>query len=315
MTSYNRVLLHEPPFFRQIEGRKAWIRDASSFPFIIEEIISVGAIGVAIPAESLSSFALDTLFPPLKRRIKIVDKDLGIAQMDRTIRQPINQEFGLKRLDTLAITFEKEISRDVQDAVCCLEARWYHFLLGLEYGLQIDVEIERLKQAVVLLRNHAKTPNARATLATFAGILASYEPHEVGVIEMVPVAQDELVQVFETFLEDETYRAMSEEFHDLGFAHRLKTRLSRIGTLSKRLVHKKVFKNIVDLGTKSVTAATKIPLPEAELGERLLKKKYLPPAISLKRALKRAHDAWEKSGCEFVSLKGFGQPTDAPDCQ
>ncbi|MGA2172193.1 MAG: hypothetical protein ABSG82_04160 [Sedimentisphaerales bacterium] len=310
MVLYNRILLHEPPFFRQIDKRTL-IRDASSFPFIIEEIISFGAISVAIPATSLASLAIDSIEPCLKKRIRTVDKNLRIARMDRTIRRSINDEFGLYRLHGGgAFTFKKELSPDICNAVCSLEAEWYNFLLGLEYGLQIDIDINRLKRSVTLLRTHSKTPEARATLATFEGVLSTYKAHEVGVIKMAPVAHDDLIQFFEAFLEDETYQDMSEQFHDLGFARRSEARLSRIWTLSKRLIRKKAFKNAIDLGTTSVTLATQIPLPETDLGERLLSKKYLPTTISLQRAIKRANNAWKKSGCELVSLKESGQSLD-----
>lgn len=306
MRTFNSILLHEPPFFRELEGGQTLIRDASSFAFIIEEIISFGAVGIAIPGSSLSSLALDLLPPVLKQRVKVVDKDFRILKMDRVTREPICREFGLKRLHGGgSFTFIKEIPHNVEDAICCIESEWYYFLLGLEYGLQIDVDIPGLRNAVKLLRNQALDPQARGTLATFAGLLSTYKRHKVGVIEMVSVKGDELVEVFKAFLEDETYRSMSKEFHCLGFPSRLKARLSRIGTLSKRLVRKRAFKNVLNVGTKAITAATQVPLPESELVEQLLRKKYMPPIVSLRRAIDKAFDDWTKSGCELVKLKGY----------
>jgi hypothetical protein len=303
--TFNSILLHEPPFFREIESGRCIIRDASSLAFIIEEIVSFGAVGIAIPGNSLSRLALDSLPSVLKRRVKVVDKNLHILKMDRVIREPICQEFGLKRLhEGSTFTFTKKISRNVEDAICCIEFEWYYFLLGLEYGLQIDLDVPRLRKAVGLLRNQARDPQVRGILATFAGILATYKRHKLGVIKMVSVKGDELVNVFEAFLEDETYRSISKEFHDLGFPSRLKARLSRIGTLSRRLVRERIFKNVVDIGTKVITAATQVPLPEAELGERLLQKKYLPPIAYLQHAIDKAFNAWTKSGCELMELKG-----------
>lgn len=307
MRIFNSVLLHEPPFFRVLEGRKSMSRDASAFPFMIEEIVSYGAVSIGVPSGNLSLLALESLPPILRRRIKIIDKGLRTLRMDRALREPICKEFGLKRLDPggSAITFERHLSKPVEDAICCLEFEWYLFMLGLEYGLQIDVGVARMRKAALLLRSHAKDNAARAVLATMAGILAPYGPTKAGVIEMVPVESGELIQAFRALVEDETYRAMSKEFHSIGFPSRLREGLSRIGTLSKRLVRKREFKNIVTMGTKTITAATQIPLPDGELGERLLRKNYLPPTLSFAPALNKAKKAWERSNCEFSPLKNL----------
>jgi len=225
--------------------------------------------------------------------------------MDRALREPICKEFGLKRHFTggHVISFERPLPKPVENAVMCLEAEWYLFMLGLEHGLQIDIDVSGMRKAALLLRRHAKDSATRAVLATMAGILAPYGPKQTGVIEMVPAESGELVQTFLALVEDETYRAISKEFYSIGFPTHLREGLSRIATLSKRLVRKREFKNIITMGTKAVTAATQIPLPDGELGERLLRKNYLPPTLSLAPALEKAKDAWGRSRCEFSPLK------------
>lgn len=305
MRTFNSILVTQPPFFREFKAERALIRDASSFPFIIEEIVSFGALGIAIPGWSLSNLAIDSLPPILRRRIKIIDKGLRILKMDRALREPICKEFGLKRRlpGGHVITFERSLPKPIENAVLCLEAKWYLFMLGLEHGLQIDIDASGMRKAALLLRRHAKDSPTRAVLATMAGILAPYGPKQTGVIEMVPAESGELVQTFLALVEDEMYRAISKEFYSIGFPSRLREGLSRIATLSKRLVRKREFKNIITMGTKTVTAATQIPLPDGELGERLLRKNYLPPTLSLAPALEKAKDAWRRSRCEFSPLK------------
>lgn len=305
MRIFNSVLMHEPPFFRKLEEGKLYSRDASAFPFMIEEIVSYGAVSIGVPAGSLSIFALDSLPAILRRRIKILDKGLHTLKMDRAFREPICKEFGLKREfpGKGVITFEQPLPKPIGDAILCLETEWYLFMLGLKNGLQINVDVSRIRKAALLLRKHTKDSATRAVLATMAGILAPYRPTQTEVIEMVPAESGELVQTFLALVEDETYRAISKEFHNIGFPSRLREGLSRITTLSKRIVRKSKFKNIVTMGTKTITAATQIPLPDGELGERLLQKNYLPPTLNLAPALKKAKDAWERSRCEFSPLK------------
>ncbi len=227
------------------------------------------------------------------------------ARMDRALRKPICREFGLIHIpppDGGGLRFEKRLSEPIEKAVLCLECDWYKFLLGLEHGLQIDVDVSRIREAALLLRKHAKRTDTRAVLATIAGVLSPYVPTKAGVIEMVPVESGDLVDTFRALLEDETYRAISQEFHRIGFPARLKEGLARLGSLSKRLVRKRQFKNVLTLGTKTITAATQVPLPDGELAERLLGKQYLPPTLSLAPALQKARKLWEDSGCEFSPL-------------
>jgi hypothetical protein len=308
MRIFNSVLFTQPPFFREIDGGRVLERDSSSYPFMIEEIISYGAISIGVPSRGLSIYALDSLPPILKRRIKIIDKDLRIFRMDRALREPICREFGLMRIhDGFGLKFDLPLPPPVEEAILWLEADWYKFMLGLEYNLQIDVDVTRMREAAILLRRHAKDRATRAVLATIAGILAPYVPMDTGVIETIPMESDELIQTFRALVEDETYRAISKEFHGIGFPVRLRQGLSRISTLAKRLVRNRKFKSIVTVSTKTITAATQVPLPDGELAERLLRKQYLPPTLSLASALEKARQAWERSGSEFSALDFRGQ--------
>ncbi len=310
MRIFNSVLLTEPPFFRWIDGGMCLSRDSSAYPFMIEEIVSYGAVSIGVPGNSLSMYALDSLPLILKSRIKVIDRDLRVFRMDRALREPICREFGLTHVpppDGGGLEFERHLPKPIEEAVLCLEINWYTFLLGLEYGLQIDVNIAQMREAAVLLRSHAKDSETRGVLSTIAGVLAPYVPTGAGVIEMVSVESGELVQTFRDLVEDETYRAFSKEFHNIGVPARLRQGLSRISTLAKRLVHKREFKNAITVGTKTITAATQIPLPDGELAERLLRKQYLPPTLSLASALAKAQQLWEKSGCEFTPLDLGGQ--------
>lgn len=303
--TYNSVLVADPPFFREFldtDGEFISIeRDASALPFMLEELISFGVVDIAIPADSLSTLALNSVSEILKRRVRVVDEDHRILKMDRSVRAPICDEFGLRRKGG-GVTFNKELPKAVKSAVLCLEWEWYHYLLGLTHKLQVDVRITDLQESIRILRECSKSSEARATLATFAGLLSTYETHSVGVIQMIPSSSEGLAEVFEAFLEDTAYQAMSESFHELGFAKEVTTRLLRVGTLSKRLVRKKAFKDVVDYGSKGITAATQIPMPESDLGERLLEQRFLPTIVCLKPVLERARQAWSDGGPGFTPL-------------
>jgi hypothetical protein len=101
---FGRVLFDDAPFFRSSEkGRK---RDASSWPFIVEELIAFGATDMVIPKISLALYAMDVLPDSLRKRIIIIDKK--------------------KRYSNLLTCFSVQLPK-------ILDSRWVH---GLSLGCE-----------------------------------------------------------------------------------------------------------------------------------------------------------------------------------
>jgi hypothetical protein len=293
--NFNKVLLDSAPFFRQV-NKSTIERDPSSLAFIIEEIISFGAIEIAIPAKiSLSAQGLDCIHPLLRKRVKIIDKDDDIYKKASSINSPILNEFGFKG-DFGRWHFEKSISGELKDALSHLHSSLYFFLLGLYYDLQIDFDINTIMSSILTIKKYAKDPLSRLNLSTLLGIFSSYELVEVGTIITTSNASDDLIQIFDEFVHDQQYRELSFNFHELGHPMRIKKSIHEIGQLSRILISKRSFKPLINFTAKLISAATKIPITDSELGESLLSKKYLPSVISLYVPLSQAHERWKRLG-------------------
>ena len=88
-------------------------------------------------------------------------------------------------------------------------------LLGMDAGLEIDLDLERLVGAVRLLRSRSSSSSARANLAVLEGILNSYVASEVPSLVRYSTGA-ELVEVFSELVEDESYRRMAASANGLG---------------------------------------------------------------------------------------------------
>jgi len=297
---FGRVLFDDAPFFRSSgEVRR---RDASSWPFIVEELIAFGATDIAIPKISLALYAMDVLPDSLRKRIQVIDKKRAILDASNQFFSPIAEDFGLK-VGAWSLSRKREITETIELAVVDLYFNMYTFFLGLEYQLEVDLDIDLLKKSTAVLREHAKDPVSRARLAVLAGVLNCYGPSSVDTIVLKPGSNARLIDLFVEFVQDETYRQMSHNFHKLGYPAHLKRSLTIIGRLSRKLVTKRPFKQVIDVSSKVIATASSLPVPDSKLGESLVKKTYLPPVVPVRQALGRARYAWEKSERPFVPLR------------
>lgn len=297
---FGRVLFDNAPFFR-LSGKDR-VRDASSWPFIVEELIAFGATDIAIPKISLALYAMDVLPDSLRKRIKIIDKKQAVLEASNLFFSPIAEDFGLK-IGTWSLARRREIPEALELAVVKLYFNMYAFFLGLEYHLEIDIDIQSMRQSIDILRAQARNPESRAGLAVLAGVFNCYDPTSVNSVILKPTVSDRLVELFVEFVQDETYKQMSRSFHDLGYPAHLKRSLTVIGRLSRKLVTKVPFKQVLDISSKIIAAASSLPLPDSELGESLVRKKYLPPVVPVRKAIGRAREAWEKAETSFVPLR------------
>jgi hypothetical protein len=299
---FSRVLFDDAPFFRSVE--KARRRDASSWPFIVEELIAFGATEIAIPKISLALYAMDSLPDSLRNRIQVIDKKRAILESSNLFFSPIAEDFGLK-VGAWSLTRMPEVPvpEDLETAVVDLYFSMYTFFLGFEYQLEIDLDIQSIKQSVEILRARARKPESRARLAVLSGVLNCYGAATVDTIVLKPVADTRQLDLFTEFVQDETYKQLSHAFHDLGYPDRFKRCVTVIQRLARKLLTQAPFKQVIDISSRIISTASNLPLPDSELGASLVIKKYLPPIVPVRQALGRAKKAWERTETPFVPLR------------
>lgn len=290
---YNRVLLMQAGFMRPVkfEDHEGMIRDGSSLAYQIEELIALGAMEIAMEGGPMIEAFRERLSPSLRRRVRLIDDGLNCVQRAIAVMSPIAEELSLEFGHGI-IRYKKSLKREIQDAAGTLFVNLHPFLLGVEYELQVDIDLQAMQSSVHLLRQELRNPRGRAFVSVLEGILATYKPISVTATAVRSMASDELISLFEEFVQDESYQQLSEQAHKLGYPQRAKRAVTLIGRYAKRLVAKPAFQQVANLSSRGISMATQVPLPNSEMCEALITSGFLPPIVSLRKAMDSAKQLW-----------------------
>lgn len=289
---YNRILFW---------GSLGWVHtpdgcghcvDGSSLTYIIEEMVAHCASEIIIPDNHPASLFTNTLDPLLSRRVNVVPLDPVLVKL-RALLKPLIEEFSIN-FDGVAFRSEvKDEEVNIALGIVCFELIQY--LLGLQYRTQVDVRMGELQTAVRTVRGHSRSPKSRSVMAALEGVLNTYTPLECGVLTPSSGTPAEHIRIFKELIEDAVYRSASETAHRLGLPQRARRSAVQLRRFLERIVTNRRFKQLFTLGTKSVTAATELPMPDSEAVVNILSSGFLPPIVSLRSAFKEAINAWENS--------------------
>jgi hypothetical protein len=326
MTRYNNILLNSPIFFRvfvkpnkgksiylpEVSGKKelnsneiighAWRVDKLSINFIIEEILSLGAYKILIDKNgdlrrtsflnkdiNLSEFICG-LPDFIRSKVEIVRDELAWKQSN-VFLNPIAEELNIKITDSRIIYDNKIPIVSILD-FSTLFNNLPIFFLGILYKTQIDIDINRILKSLNGLRSIIKNNETRAKLAILAGLFNSYKQQSISTLIKIPSTNQEFVDQFDEFIENEVYKQLSQEYYQLGFKNRWVHALSRIKHLSQEIIRQPLFSPLFNLGSKLISISGHIPSIEASELTDIIKGGYLPPIISLNSSFKKAKENW-----------------------
>jgi len=290
---YNRVLLTEIGFMRpvSIKRSRGLVRDGSAFAYQIEELIALGAIQVAIQACPRNTAFRDSLSTKLRDRVRLIDDDYECQMSAKALLSPIAEELCLE-FQGGVVSINKKLDEDVERAATRLYFYLQSFLLGVEHRLQIDIDLADMKASADLLRRTLRSLDGRAVASVLTGILTTYEPAFLSTAIVHPMAEQQLISLFKEFVQDETYKHLSEASHKIGIPRRAKRAVSMVGRQAKKLISKPAFREITDLSSKVIMMATQVPVPDSDAFNALVASGYLPPIVSLRKASQDAQAVW-----------------------
>jgi hypothetical protein len=311
---YNRILLPDMAAFRAFTDQDdrvvAASIDGSVLQFLFEELISRSVVEIVIDAHSLIARAIGTVPAILRKRVIVVNKNQKSAKRLSSILAPVFEEFGMKDFNGNAqgFTFKRtdQLSDEIQkELLFKVFLPLLRFLIALEIQAQTDVDVKQIQSALTSIKRRSRSPESRAVLAVLNGIFETYKSSTISSLNLIPTAPERLVEYFHEFIQDASYREMSRQSHLLGFPAHLKRSATLVNRLSKKIITKSPFKEIVTLGSKAISTSTQIPLPDSAMAASLLQKKYLPPIINLDDAIEEARHAWKVSQPEHVDIGGL----------
>lgn len=314
---FNRILIPpraERAFYKiervgevQPDGNRSrkFANDPSSVRFLVEEMISCGAVEIHFPAGSPFQRYVADLPVGIRDRVVVADSDGSTLKQARAILRPVTGELDLnvdKWIPTQVFANEfqhaalRSESADVRNqamAMATFADTVYLLLLGIRNKLQVDFSVHDTVRAISLLRKAVRSPEATRNLALVRGMLSTYRPTSYATVQIASgLTIRELADHFSAFAEDECYRQLSAHLHALGYSDKLRRSVVMARRWSGRLIRKAPFKQILNLTSKAVETATSVPVPDSEMAVELLSEAYLPPAVSTVEAVLNARQLW-----------------------
>jgi hypothetical protein len=299
--SINKLYLETPPL-SLVDRKMRVVIDYSYLPYVFEEMISIGVGGLVVDYRGDIEQLLQDLPDPIQKRVQVVrDTDVISRKVGQTLL-PVHKigrevadgdnilEDPFKLRNVSALMASDYIAKD-------LSAFW----IAAKNKACVHVRIRGIRACIESLREVCSAPEAGAVLATISGVFSTYQQLnlETAVFRATEGGRDQ--QWFlETLLNDDSYFDMCKHSKLFGVPDRLKTAARAFGRASQKFVRAERNRNLLDFGTKSITAATSIPLPNSAFAESLLAEGYLPPIVYLHKPYEQAYRRWKAHRPEIV---------------
>jgi hypothetical protein len=303
-------------FMRPIEfpdGSRGATQDGAYLSFIASELISRGAANLAIAPWSLFYRAVEQMPAPLRRRIKRVDVHLEGWEKARFVMEPVARELGMEAHGLGGYSYvhlPAGTSVDEQRlklAVAGLTTKLHLVLVGFEHHVQVDAQPQAMLDHIDVLKGGCSRPESHIALASIASLAGSYTAVDLPALVYRSTALPDVIDEFDRFVSDETYRAMSEDMGLLGLPARATHALVQLRGYVDRLLRKPWVAESMDLGARAAEVATHAPsggVPAA-LRRVVREDAYFPPLVSLLEAELAAAKVWRSSKPPLIRPPGL----------
>lgn len=293
-TPYSSVLLRWRPQFRQAEDG-SYVQDYSAAFFMIERLIASSSSYVATDCEVFHDQDAWKLLPPiLQRRVRRV-KPGNARAIVSALMEPLFEEFEvLEDRGALRMRRVERPMTDITNSIAGIYFSLYDYVLACREKLCLDFPILSIRDSLDSLLMNTKNPRGRANLATISGVLSSYKSVQLDGLALRSEFSEDSATLLEELLSDELYRNLSSAAGLMAFPIKLQRACVLSGRLARRIAAAKAFKPVVNLLSKTITAATKIPLPDSEIGSLITREGFMPPIISLKEEMNHAASTYKR---------------------
>jgi hypothetical protein len=291
---YNSVLLRWRPAIREVSVNR-FVQDYSAAFFMIEQLVAAGASYAVTDNDIFNTKdALDRMPEIIRKRVLIVDSG-ECLRMTSAIMRPVFEELGMEEENPgCSIRFTRG-DRELSEEAAKVYFAMPDFLLACSEKLQLDFPLDDVRTAMDRLLRGLRSPQARANVATLAGVFTSYRATAVAGLavrsNMPAEASDQVMALFE----DELYREMSAAGWLMGIPTRIDRAFVTFNRCARRVACSPVFKPVVHLTSKVITAAVHIPMPDSDLGSLIAKRGFMPPIVALQALRQEARDAHLKA--------------------
>jgi len=291
----NRILLPQIPLFEEISPQHMQVH-GRLLPFLLEELISLGVVEIMIRDSWRYKHELSELPQGFRNRV-VISNTRKPEQLAIKLFEPFFEEFGLQASAGAVrhLHPQQDQSKPIIDAGVSAFFDLPEFLYALIHRAQAQFDPASIVTNLTLLRDGSRSPETRANASVLIGIFASYQQVTHDSVVVRGTASQELVQRFIDFTEDLYYQELSKDTHALGMFKTAMQTVPKINRAVRKFLERTANKQLIDFGSKAVTVATGVPLPNSSLAESLLAEQYLPPVVDLSSAISKAKKRRVKS--------------------
>ena len=166
-------------------------------------------------------------------------------------------------------------------------------------GLQVALDIKRMRTAVMTLLKASQTPDSIANLTTIAQVLSTYRPHRVGAVKMISEAPGRMVEFFQDLVDLPLYQELSHSVWAMGRVGKAGASATDVTQAARRLAEQQ---EALRFGRSAAfIPSERLHLSNSTAAE-YLNLNYFPPIISFKKALDKARTNWKQLAPELVPV-------------
>ena len=294
MTEYNRVLLTHFPAESNFRGHVE--PDGAPRPslvgMILEEFVSLSTVEIVV-SESARQTLEEQAPKQLLKRVRFINRE-DSDRKHAAFFAPLAEEFSVQfKAHSAIVAPPPHLSAELVEALNILHLLLDDFFVGIDHQVQVGVSPKGLRLAAGIIRAASQSSENRARLAALEGVLGLYHEERTPSLNPLDLRTSALVGAFAEILQDDLYKSLSQEAYALGIPARVRTALTAMGAKVGQLLKKPKVRQLFDLGSKGVSVATQIPMPDSQQAAELLGLgPYLPPYVNINSVVDRAHKSW-----------------------
>ena len=311
--SANTTILFEPLPISRFGVRKdneevVIANDFSTFGFMLEEFISLGAINIALPKSSPEIRALSKMPPMLRRRIKIIDDAVEREFVER-ILHPIRVEFGAKIVNEVGeLKFPKDLKQPIREAIHAAHRNVWRLALGFNHSLQVGIIPTSFNSAITQLRNKSKDSESRLVLAQLAAFSNVYKDVQFNAPKPNINLPGELISVFDRLVNDPNYIEFSNAISGLAYPKERRGTLLRVKAASRKIMASRIATTTWNYVAKLIQVWTGAPISEAGDLASFISDRSFPTLVDLQSARESALRMWQSSSKTSEPCNRSGEP-------
>lgn len=279
--------------------------DAGALVFLVSELVSHGAVGVATDSSSHLASGRTDLPPTLQRLTRVLDWEKQQLEQLNLIFRPIATDLGLdpEHIDVISDPIVGP-QRHVLDLPDTHKKLWsdlllahsvtYHLLIGIGSRVQVDVPLREYRAAVNRLRRKTKDSTSTTTLGFLAALAKSYQSCLVGAATpMVSALDGRWITSFQEYIKEAAFREYSEIRSNLGYCARLEQSIERTWAAAQRLLKSTSSRGMLKFTVRTVGVSKGLPpRPPGVIADYFERTHYLPPIVRTSSSLAQARNRW-----------------------